>query len=79
MARGDQPFPVRIGLAHETALELKVLLAAADNQYRDLFFGLPNSYGTLGNADLILSRDTRELPVHLARQRHPTVLNTNLD
>ena len=45
------------GLAHETMLELEVLLGdgsivtcTADNEHRDLFFGFPNSYGTLGYA-----------------------------
>ena len=43
------------GLVHETVCEMDVLLAngeivtcTAENEYRDLFFGLPNSYGTLG-------------------------------
>ena len=43
------------GLVHETVHEMDVLLAngdvvtcTADNEHRDLFFGLPNSYGTLG-------------------------------
>ena len=47
----------RYGLAHATMLELEVLLAdgsvvvcTADNEHRDLFFGFPNSYGTLGYA-----------------------------
>src|SRR5688572_28681780 len=47
----------RHGLVHDTMLELEVLLgdgrvvtAAADNEHADLFFGFPNSYGTLGYA-----------------------------
>ena len=43
------------GLVHETVYEMDVLLANGDvvtctakNEHRDLFFGLPNSYGTLG-------------------------------
>ena len=43
------------GLVHETVHEMDVLLAngdvvtcTAENEHRDLFFGLPNSYGTLG-------------------------------
>lgn len=47
----------RYGLMHETVLEMDVLLADGriltcrpDNEYSDLFFGLPNSYGTLGYA-----------------------------
>ena len=47
----------RHGLVHDTALELDVLLgdgrvvtATRDNAHADLFFGFPNSYGTLGYA-----------------------------
>src|SRR5687767_12705739 len=47
----------RHGLVHDTMLELDVLLGdgrivncTADNAYADLFFGFPNSYGTLGYA-----------------------------
>jgi FAD/FMN-containing dehydrogenase len=47
----------RHGLVHDTMLELDVLLGdgrvvrcAADNAHADLFFGFPNSYGTLGYA-----------------------------
>jgi FAD/FMN-containing dehydrogenase len=47
----------RHGLVHDTMLELEVLLAdgsvvtcTAENEHSDLFFGLPNSYGTLGYA-----------------------------
>jgi FAD/FMN-containing dehydrogenase len=43
------------GLAHESVKELDVLLASGkvitcrpDNQYSDLFYAMPNSYGTLG-------------------------------
>lgn len=45
------------GLVHDTLLEMDVLLphgeivtAAPDNDHSDLFFGFPNSYGTLGYA-----------------------------
>ena len=45
------------GLVHETVRELEVLTGdgrivtcTADNEHRDLFFGFPNSYGTLGYA-----------------------------
>jgi len=47
----------RYGLVHDTALEIEVLLgdgsivlAAPDNAHADLFYGFPNSYGTLGYA-----------------------------
>ncbi|MGN2391758.1 FAD-binding oxidoreductase [Pelomicrobium sp. G1] len=45
------------GLVHETVEELEVLtgdrrvvIARRDNEHRDLFYGFPNSYGTLGYA-----------------------------
>ena len=45
----------RHGLPHETVLEMDVLLAdgsvvrcSPDNEHSDLYYGLPNSYGTLG-------------------------------
>jgi FAD/FMN-containing dehydrogenase len=47
----------RNGMPHESMLELDVLSgdgrvvrAAPDNDHRELFFGFPNSYGTLGYA-----------------------------
>jgi FAD/FMN-containing dehydrogenase len=47
----------RHGLVHDSMLELEVLLgdgrivtATADNEHAELFFGFPNSYGTLGYA-----------------------------
>ena len=47
----------RQGLVHDTVLELDVLLGdgsivscSAHNAHSDLFFGFPNSYGTLGYA-----------------------------
>jgi FAD/FMN-containing dehydrogenase len=45
------------GLPHESVLEMDILTGAgevvtatADNEHADLFFGFPNSYGTLGYA-----------------------------
>jgi len=45
----------RYGFVHETVLEMDILLAdgriitcTPDNEYKDLFFGIPNSYGTFG-------------------------------
>jgi len=53
----------RYGLVHDTVLELDVLLgdgrvvtAARDNEHADLFFGFPNSYGTLGYALRVKAR-----------------------
>jgi FAD/FMN-containing dehydrogenase len=47
----------RHGLVHDTALEIEVLLGdgrivtcTPENEHADLFFGFPNSYGTLGYA-----------------------------
>ena len=47
----------RYGLVHDGMLELEVLLGdgsvvacTPDNEHSDLFFGFPNSYGTLGYA-----------------------------
>jgi len=53
----------RHGLVHDTVLELDVLLgdgrvvtATRDNEHADLFFGFPNSYGTLGYALRVKAR-----------------------
>jgi len=57
----------RYGLVHNTLLEIDVLLpngevahCTPDNEHQDLFFGFPNSYGTLGYA---LRLRLRTLPV----------------
>ncbi len=54
---GIEATSFREGLVHDTMLELEVLLADGEivfctphNDHRDLFFGFPNSYGTLGYA-----------------------------
>jgi FAD/FMN-containing dehydrogenase len=54
---GIEATSFRHGLVHDTVTELDVLLpggdvvtATPDNAHRDLFFGFPNSYGTLGYA-----------------------------
>ena len=54
---GIEASSFRYGLAHETVDEIEVLLADGDivvctptNAYCDLFFGFPNSFGTLGYA-----------------------------
>lgn len=54
---GIESSSFRHGLVHETLLAMDVLLAdgsvvscTPDNEHRELFFGLPNSYGTLGYA-----------------------------
>ncbi len=52
---GIESSSFKYGLVHETILEMEVLTGGGDlilcsptNEYSDLFFGLPNSYGTLG-------------------------------
>lgn len=64
---GIESSSFRYGLAHETVLEMDVLLAggevlrcAPDNEQRDLFFGFPNSYGALGYA---LKLKARTIPI----------------
>jgi len=52
---GIESSSFRYGLVHETIAAMDVLTGGGDivtctpdNEHRDLFFGLPNSYGTLG-------------------------------
>ena len=52
---GIESSSFRYGLPHESVLEVDVLLASGDvvtctpnNAHKDLFFGIANSYGTLG-------------------------------
>jgi FAD/FMN-containing dehydrogenase len=54
---GIESSSFRNGCPHESVLELDVLTgdgrvvtATADNEHRDLFYGFPNSYGSLGYA-----------------------------
>jgi len=63
----------RYGLVHDTMLELDVLLGdgrvvtcTATNEHSDLFFGFPNSYGTLGYALRVKAKAVRVKPyIHL--------------
>ena len=64
---GIESTSFRYGLPHETINRMEVLLAngdvvdcSPDNEHADLFFGIPNSYGTLG---YILKLEARTLPV----------------
>jgi FAD/FMN-containing dehydrogenase len=64
---GIEATSFRQGLVHETLLELEVLVGdgrvltcTPDNEYNDLFFAFPNSYGSLGYA---LRLKARTLPV----------------
>jgi FAD/FMN-containing dehydrogenase len=64
----------RRGLVHDTVLELDVLLGdgrvvtcTPSNEHADLFFGFPNSYGTLGYALRVKAKVVPVRPyVHLA-------------
>lgn len=54
---GIEASSFKYGLVHETLMEIEVLLpdgkivlATPDNTHRELFYGFPNSYGTLGYA-----------------------------
>jgi FAD/FMN-containing dehydrogenase len=54
---GIEASSFKYGLVHESMIEFEVLTGGGrvftcrpDNQHRDLFFGFPNSYGTLGYA-----------------------------
>jgi len=75
---GIEASSFKLGLVHDTLLELEVLLADGSvvlctphNKHRDLFFGFANSYGTLGYA---LRLKARVLPtkryVQLTHIRH---------
>lgn len=64
---GIESTSFRYGLVHETILEMDVLTGSGevvtctpDNEHSDLFFGLPNSYGTLG---YVLKLKARTIPV----------------
>ncbi len=64
---GIESSSFRNGLPHESVLDLDVLLpdgevvhCTPDNEHADLFFGIPNSYGTLG---YVLKLTARTQPV----------------
>ncbi len=64
---GIESTSFRHGLPHESVLAMDILLASGDvvtctpdNEYADLFYGIPNSYGTLG---YILKLTAQTLPV----------------
>ncbi len=75
---GIEATSFRYGLVHETVQELDILLgdgrvvtAAPDNEYRDLFYGFPNSYGTLGYALRLRAKVIPVKPfVHVTHTRH---------
>jgi FAD/FMN-containing dehydrogenase len=60
---GIEASSFKYGLVHDTLLEIEVLtgsgdivVARPDNEHSDLFFGFPNSYGTLGYALRVKAR-----------------------
>lgn len=64
---GIESTSFRHGLPHESVLDLEVLLSdgevvycTPDNAHSDLFYGIPNSYGTLG---YVLKLTARTMPV----------------
>jgi len=63
---GIEATSFRYGLMHETLTEIEVLLpdgqivlCTPENAYSDLFYGFPNSYGTLGYALRLRQRTIR--------------------
>ncbi len=80
---GIESSSFRYGLPHESVLDLEVLLPSGnvvyctpDNNHADLFFGIPNSYGTLGYV-LRLTVQTRPVKrfVALEHRRYSNIEN----
>jgi len=75
---GIEASSFRYGLVHDTLLALEVLLSdgsivscTPENEHRDLFFGFPNSYGTLGYALKVTARTVPVKPtVRIEHVRH---------
>jgi FAD/FMN-containing dehydrogenase len=75
---GIEATSFRHGLVHDTLLELEVLtgdgqivVCTPDGPERDLFYGFPNSYGTLGYALRLKAGTIPVKPaVHVERHRH---------
>ncbi|HEU5034403.1 MAG TPA: FAD-binding oxidoreductase [Mycobacteriales bacterium] len=78
---GIESTSFRNGCPHESVLELDVLTgrgeivtASATNEHRDLFFGFPNSYGSLGYAlRLRIELEPVQPFVHLRHLRFDTL------
>ncbi|WP_026919734.1 FAD-binding oxidoreductase [Gordonia shandongensis] len=81
---GIESTSFRNGLPHEAVLEMEILtgagelvIATPDNEHRDLFFGFPNSYGTLGYSVRLTIRlepvqpyvELRHVRVHSTREQ----------
>jgi FAD/FMN-containing dehydrogenase len=77
---GIESASFRSGVPHESVLEMDILTgsgeivtARPDNEHRDLFFGFPNSYGSLGYAlRLKIELEPTRPYVHLRHLRHGT-------
>ncbi|MDH4191206.1 MAG: FAD-binding oxidoreductase [Betaproteobacteria bacterium] len=74
---GIEASSFKSGLVHETVAGIEVLLgdgsvvlATPENEHRDLFFGFPNSYGTLGYALRLRARTLPVLPFVRLEHRH---------
>ncbi|MGI9316034.1 MAG: FAD-binding protein, partial [bacterium] len=75
---GIESSSFRYGLVHESMLELDVALpngelvrCSPNNEHADLFFGFPNSYGTLGYATRVRCRTIPTKPfVDLRHEKH---------
>jgi FAD/FMN-containing dehydrogenase len=74
---GVESTSFRNGLPHESVLELEVLtgggqlvLAQPEGEHRDLFYGFPNSYGTLGYATRLTIELEPVQPYVLLTHRH---------
>jgi FAD/FMN-containing dehydrogenase len=73
---GIEATSFREGLVHETLTEFDVLTGTGeiircrpDNEHADLFYGFPNSYGTLGYALRLRARTRPVLPFVAIRHR----------
>lgn len=75
---GIEATSFKYGLVHDTLLGIEVLLAdggivdcTPENEHRDLFYGFPNSYGTLGYALKVTARTVPVKPyVRIEHVRH---------
>lgn len=74
---GIESTSFRHGLVHHNLLEMDILTADGevrhcrpDNEYSDLFFGFPNSYGTLGYALRLRSKTLPVEPYVRLEHRH---------
>ncbi|HLX31125.1 MAG TPA: FAD-binding oxidoreductase [Casimicrobiaceae bacterium] len=78
---GIEATSFRHGLVHDTIVAMDILTGdrrivhcTADNEHRDLFFGFPNSYGTLGYALKLVARTLpvkRHVRIDHARRADP--------